>query len=266
MFWKNTLRMVVAAFSILVVAVAFTACSASARATPEETPAAPARSPGDEPELTFGQHLGRYFENVWWDFCDALQIGGGVTLTNAESGWPKPYPGFYFQMTDFLKFGAMHYYGWSAEWDGRGFFAGPEARTRFSFGPLDALRIDQKYDRGWENYFKKSRTFWSARMQSNDMMWGWTPAKELRYDIWAKRLYTEKLCFHRGWQHWSNSSLEVGMIFVQLRMGLDIVELHEWVLSLFAIDVLGDDLTPREYLEKHAAQPTQALATDPARP
>ncbi len=197
-----------------------------------------------------------YAVNRVADFGDIFQIGGGVTAENPVTGMVPPSLGVYAQVTEFINLGAMHFSGLSAEWDGRGKFAGPESRTRLGFLLYQQLRIDQDYANGVENYFKKSDTLWNDRMNSTAMRWRNRPAKELEYEFWSLANREGYPIMHRGWQYWENINLEVAVsepflthLGFNLRLGLDPSEILDFALGFFCLDLKRDDLTAEEFQE-----------------
>jgi hypothetical protein len=226
---------------LAMLAISFSGCSAT--------------HPADQADIGAGGEVGRYFQNRLHDFLDVFQFGIGVASADNESGPWIPILGAHLQVTDFAKIGNISYSGYTAEWDGRGFFAGPERRTRLAFGTWEMLTIDQNYERGGENYFKKSDTRWKARMQSDDMMWRNTPAKELNYAFWSETFHLGLPPFHRGWQHWSNTGFELGAFLFTFRAGVDVSEAFDFVLGWTTADRKHDDLTRSEYKEKGENHP-----------
>ncbi|MFW6303535.1 MAG: hypothetical protein ACOC2L_02845 [Candidatus Sumerlaeota bacterium] len=197
---------------------------------------------------------GRYGKNRCADFSDIFQVGAGITAENPYTGaWP-PALGLHIQATEFINLGAVHFTGYAAELDGRGAFAGPESRTRFGLGPIQVLRINQDYDHGYENYFKKEYADWMRRMNTERMRWRETPAKQLEYSYWADRLYIGAPIMHRGWQYWENFNIEAAIcepfithFGITLRLGFDPSEISDWLLGFATIDFKNDDLTTNEY-------------------
>ena len=164
----------------------------------------------------------------------------------------------------------MHFSGQGAEWDGRGFFAGRERRTRLGLGPFQMLRMDQDYDLGAENYFKKVDSLWTARMNSRTMRWSQRPAKELEYDYWADDMHMGAPIMHRGWQYWENIGIEAGIcepflthVGLNLRLGIDPSEISDWLLGYCTVDFKKDDLTIEEYIESRQGRAASSVATSP---
>ncbi|MBI1785748.1 hypothetical protein HYR69_11445, partial [Candidatus Sumerlaeota bacterium] len=218
----------------------------------------------------------RYVANRCADFRDIFQFGGGVTIENPKTGMIPPSLGVYAQATEFVNLGAVHFSGVSAEWDGRGMFAGPETRTRFGFGPWQRLRIDQNYETGYENYFKKIDSLWTKRMNTRSMRFWDRPAKELEYEFYANPAHQSKTplfpIMHRGYQYWENFNVEASISEpflthhgLNLRLGFDPSEIFDWVLGFTTYDFKRDDLTPEEYDEMHNAGAPKEMAA-PAAP
>ncbi len=198
----------------------------------------------------------RYGANRCADFRDIFQFGVGVTIENPKTGFAPPSLGVHAQATEFINLSAMHFEGKSAEWDGRGFFAGPETRTRFGLGPWQRLRIDQNYKEGGENYFKKKDALWTQRLNKRVNRWWHKPAKELEYEFWANPAHEGWPIMHRGYQYWENIGVEVCVSepFIThhglaLRLGFDPSEIFDWLGGFFMYDFKRDDLTPEEYDE-----------------
>lgn len=203
-----------------------------------------------------------YVCNRLCDFADIFQLGVGVSSENPKTGLFPPSLGVHVQATEFLNLGALHFSGYSAEWDGRGFFAGEESRTRIGFLPFQAIKIDQNYTDGIENYFKKDEVLWTKRMNSTNMRWLDSPAKELNYEFWAYKTYYGAPLFHRGWQYWENVNVEAGIcepfvthLGLNVRAGFDVSEVSDWLLGFFLIDYKQDDLTAEEFTEKTGMRP-----------
>ena len=197
----------------------------------------------------------RYAANRAYDFADIFQIGAGVAAQNPRTGMWPPALGVHVQATEFLNLGVDHFDGLIAEWDGRGFFAGHEYRTRMGFLPLQTIQVNQDYGKGCSNYFKQTGA-WTARMNSSSMRFADAPAKELDYLFWADRLHQGAPLFYRGWQYWENVSFEVGVcepfvthLGLHLRAGVDVSEVADFVLGFFCIDFNRDDLTWSEFEE-----------------
>ena len=200
----------------------------------------------------------RYATNRGNDFADIFQLGAGMTTENPSGGWLPPSLGVHVQATEFVNLGAVHFAGYAAEVDGRGLFAGQENRTRLGLGPLQAIKIDQNYAKGSENYFKKTESEWCRRMASRALRWNDTPAKELNYRYWADTLSVGWPVMHRGWQYWENIGVEVALcepfathLGFTLRVGFDPSEISDFVLGLFCVDFKEDDLTRNEFRLKH---------------
>jgi len=194
------------------------------------------------------------------DFYDMFQVGFGVTSESPESG-PMPIAlGVYAQATDYVNLDAVKFSGHNWERDGRGTFSGHEQHTRLGLGPIQVLRFKQDYVNGKKDYFKTPGTKWDARMESQELRWkkDWknTPAKELIYEYWADELHIGLPVMHRGYQYWGLCSIEVGIsdpLFshfgFDLKLGVDLSEVSDWVLGYFDIDYKRDDLTDEEYRE-----------------
>lgn len=198
----------------------------------------------------------RYGTNRVNDFADIFQIGAGVTSENPGSGVLPPSLGLYVQATDFINLGALYFNGASAEVDGRGLFAGREERVRFGLGPWQRLMIDQDYENGSENYFKKEQGAWTKRLNSRAMRWWGKPAKELEYEFWSDHHHEGYPVMHRGWQHWANWNVELGLsepflthLGFNFRAGFDPSEISDFLLGFLAIDFKRDDLTEDELRE-----------------
>ncbi len=205
----------------------------------------------------------RYLANRCADFRDIFQFGVGVTTEGAKTGVVPPSLGAYIQATEYLNLGALGYSGQTAEWDGRGMFVGKERRVRLGLGPYQRLWIDQHYDSGSENYFKKLETKWNDRMNSPDLIGKHSerPAKELNYDMWSMDMREGSPIYHRGWQYWENIGAEVCVsdpllshLGFTFRIGFDPSEISDFVLGWFCIDFKHDDLTEDEYEEMMGPQ------------
>ncbi|NQU44072.1 hypothetical protein HQ520_12360 [bacterium] len=201
----------------------------------------------------------RYSQNRLYDFCDVFQLGAGVTFENAHTGMVPPSLGIHAQVSDFVNLGAIHFTGATAEMDGRGFFAGSESRTRIGFLPIQLAQIQQDYEFGRENYFKKENTSWDSRMQLKSMTFRDVSAKELHYASAREWLHKGTPLFPRGWHYWLTTSLEVAVADpflthagLHLRLGVDVSEISDFVLGIFAFDFKHDDLTVEDYAEKRA--------------
>ncbi len=197
---------------------------------------------------------GRYCTNRVADFSDIFQVGAGITAENPFTGALPPSLGIHLQATEFVNLGAVHFSGYAAEVDGRGLFAGPESRTRVGLGPIQIIRIKQDYDHGAENYFKKEYSDWNRRMNTEQMRWRNTPAKQLQYTYWSDRFFVGTPIMHRGWQYWENFNIEAGIcepfithFGVTLRAGFDPSEISDWLIGFTTIDFKNDDLTSNEY-------------------
>lgn len=197
----------------------------------------------------------RYTANRANDFADIFQMGVGVTAENPVTGMFPPSLGLHAQVTEFLNLGAIHFTGLVAEWDGRGFFAGPETRTRLGFLPLQTIQLGQDYARGYENCFKKPDTLWADRMHSEGLKFAGTPAKALDYEFWS-RMRSGSPIFYRGWQYWGTVSVEAAIsepffthLGLHLRLGVDVSEISDWILGFFTLDFKSDDLTRQEFEE-----------------
>lgn len=198
----------------------------------------------------------RYGNNRAADFGDIFQLGAGLTTENPDSGMLPPSLGLHVQATEFLNLGALHFSGVSAEWDGRGLFAGRESRTRVGIGPYQMVKIDQDYANGSENYFKKMETLWADRMSSPDMTFNGRPAKELHHEAMLSKKEGAPI-LHRGWQYWENFNVEASIsepflthFGFNLRVGFDPSEISDFVLGWFTVDYKHDDLTSEEWDEK----------------
>lgn len=213
----------------------------------------------------------RYGANRSADFRDIFQFGAGLTTENPTSGMLPPSLGLYAQVTEFVNLGAVHFTGLTAEWDGRGLFAGPESRTRVGLGPYQLLRIDQDYENGCENYYKKEDALWTARMNSPKMRFWEKPAKELEYKFWANPYHESypiwQPVMHRGWQYWENINVEASIsepfithFGLNLKLGFDPSEIFDFLLGFATVDFKRDDLTPAEYdeMKNGPAEPMQA--------
>lgn len=199
----------------------------------------------------------RYATNRVDDLCDVFQLAGGVTTENPKGGVLPPSLGLHVQATEFINLGAVHFAGYSAEMDGRGFFAGQENRTRLGLGPLQALQIDQNYAKGSENYFKKSESEWCRRMAARSLRWHDTPAKELNYRFWADSMHVGWPVMHRGWQYWENCGVELAIcepflthVGLTFRVGFDPSEISDFVFGFFGVDFKEDDMTCNELNNK----------------
>lgn len=222
----------------------------------------------------------RYAQNRVADFTDIFQMGVGVATENPKAGILPPSLGVYVQATEFINLGAMHFSGVSAEWDGRGFFAGPESRTRLGFLPMQWVQIDQDYEKGSENYFKKVDALWTKRMNSKAMRWWNKPAKELEYEYWAVPLHEGVPIMHRGWQYWENFNVEASVsepflthFGLNVRLGFDPSEIFDFVLGWTTLDFKRDDLNEGEFQEKATGitgevskAPVQQQVTETAAP
>jgi hypothetical protein len=198
----------------------------------------------------------RYGANRVHDFCDVFQAGIGVTFENPDTGMLPPALGVHAQVSDFANLGGVHFSGLTIEWDGRGFFAGRESRTRLGFAPLQMVRIDQDYSTGRENYFKKSDALWTRRMNSRAQRWADAPGKELDYEFWADEFHQGAPLFHRGWQYWLNSGIEAAICDpilthagVDLKLGVDVSEISDFLLGILTLDFKQDDMTSDEFEE-----------------
>ena len=163
------------------------------------------------PLFVFSGCTTAYRTNRVADFSDIFLFGAGVTTENPVTGMWPPTLGLYIQATEFINLGAITFHGVSAEWDGRGFYAGPEGRTRLGILSYQELQINQDYAQGCENYFKKANTLWSDRMNASSMRWKNKPAKELEYDFWALTRRRGSPIMHRGWHYWETFGFEVGI-------------------------------------------------------
>jgi len=199
----------------------------------------------------------RYAHNRVFDAMDIFELGAGVTAENPVSGMIPPALGVHAQVTEFLNLGAVHFTGYSAEMDGRGLFAGFESRTRIGCLPLQVVRIDQDYEFGWENYFKKVDTKWDRRMSSTEMRFKNKAAKELNYKSVNDWMRHGAPLFYRGWQYWGNTGVELAFCepFLthwgfDLRVLVDPSEISDFVLGWFFIDFKQDDMNRAE-IEEH---------------
>lgn len=193
----------------------------------------------------------RYFTNRVADFKDIGQLGAGISVQNPESGPLPPSYGLLVQATDFVKLGWVVFHGYSAEWDGRGCFAGREDRERHGFF-WGFLKTDIKQQNPKE-YFKLKDTPWASRMNSEAMRFRNHPAKDLTYGSEPASL------FPRGYQYWENFGVEVGIpelvithTGINLRAGIDPSEVMDFVLGIFTIDLWKDDLTQDEFDQRQA--------------
>ena len=207
----------------------------------------------------------RYAANRVNDFCDIFQVAGGVTTENPVGGALPPSLGVHVQASEFVNLGAVHFSGYSAEMDGRGFFAGQENRTRMGLGPLQSVKIDQNYQKGAENYFKKSDSEWTRRMASRELRWKDMPAKQLNYRYWADSMTVGWPVMHRGWQYWENCGVELAFcepfathLGFTFRLGVDPSEISDFVLGFLGVDFKEDDLTRNEYRAKHETAKAEA--------
>jgi outer membrane protein OmpA-like peptidoglycan-associated protein len=197
-----------------------------------------------------------YTANRKYDFYDIWNLGVGFGFENPKTGpWP-PALGVHAQVSDYVNLGAMHFSGYKIERDGRGFFKGMESRTRFGFLPMQSIRIDQDYVDGEYNYFKRDDTLWARRLDTTMMRFKKSPAKDLNYRYWRDELHKGAPLFHRGWQYWLNSGLEIGVcdpffthLGLNLQIGFDMSEVSDWILGYWEFDFKGDDLTALEYEE-----------------
>lgn len=202
----------------------------------------------------------QYVTNRVADLGDVAYAGVGVTAENTRSGiWPGAL-GVHLQATDFVNLGAVCFEGFSAEIDGRGLFAGPEKRFRAGLLHYQRMQVNQDYDVGYENYFKTTESLWVQRMKAFQMRWSNMPAKNLDYYMVEEEIYG-KPAFHRGWQYWGTWSLELAMSEpflthwgVDLRLGLDISEISDFLLGLVLIDFKRDDLNREEFEEMMATR------------
>ena len=209
----------------------------------------------------------QYGANRASDFCDIFQFGIGATFENSQTGMWPPALGVHAQVSDFVNLGAVHFSGSTAEWDGRGFYTGPESRTRLGFGPMQMLRIQQDSSSGGGNYFKQSDGLWTRRMNATSERWARSPAKELDYEFWADELHQGAPLFHRGWQYWLNTGVELALcdpIFthmgIDLKLGVDVSEISDCLLGLFKFDFKHDDMTLDEFEEYTEGREARAAA------
>ena len=197
-----------------------------------------------------------YMCNRSADLRDIVNVGVGVTHEGVDPnlGVIPPSLGLYAQATDFLNLGISYFGGAVAEWDGRGLYAGPEARYRAGILWWQWAKIDQDYAVGYESYFKKSGTAWERRMA----LWERynAPAKELNYDYLSGEIVSGMPIFPRGWQHWGTFGGEIGIcdpllthFGLHLRLGLDISEVSDFLLGICTLDFKKDDLSQDEYDE-----------------
>lgn len=195
----------------------------------------------------------RYTANRAADLTDIFQLGAGIVTEDTHGGpWP-PALGIHAQVTEFINLGAIHTHGYAAEWEGRGFFAGPETRTRLGLGPLQAIHLDQNYRVGLENYYKKANGGWAKRMRSPKRRWWNAPAKQLEWSLYKDTTRYGIPVMHRGFQYWENIGLEIALsepflthLGFTLRAGFDPSEIADFALGLFCIDFKRDDLTRKE--------------------
>lgn len=212
----------------------------------------------------------RYVQNRTYDFCDMFQMGVGVASENPTTGWLPPSFGLYAQATEYVNFGAMWFSGYTAEWDGRGFFAGHEERIRLGFLPFQFLKLDQDYAEGHYNYFKMKDSLWTHRMNTRRMRWMDAPAKELEYEYWADELHLGTPIFHRGWQYWENCVIEAAFgcpftchLGVIVRLGFDVSEISDFIIGFTTIDFKSDDMTREEFEEKTGIASGGGVRTEP---
>lgn len=205
----------------------------------------------------------QYTTNRLADLGDIFQLGVGLAHENPGDGIIPSAFGVHVQATEFLNLGAVHFHGHTAEIDGRGLFCGPESRTRIGFLPYQQIRIDQNYDTGSKNYFKRDDTKWNYRMNTKDTRWWNKPAKELEYKFWAPQMRSGTPIMHRGWQYWENFNAEVGIsepfithFGLNLRLGFDPSEIFDWVLGFTTFDFKHDDLNDAEFAEMEGQSPS----------
>ncbi len=203
----------------------------------------------------------RYTANRAADFRDMFTFGVGITRENPETVI-SPSLGFHVQVTELIQVGAIHFSGNSADWDGRGFRAGPETKSKVSIIAPVYRNVNQNYERGRQNYFKEPTSLWRQRMFSDDLSnstYGW-PAKNLVYqDIRPRDSESSNisdLYFDRGWHHWANINAELALadpIFhwgFRVKLGFDWSEFSDFILGIFTLDILkGDDMTREEFKE-----------------
>ncbi len=195
----------------------------------------------------------QYSRSRWDDFADIGQLGIGVTAENPRFGYLPSALGVYAQVTDFIPIGYLTYEGYSAEWDGRGAFAGKESRDRSAVLLFDQyVKIDQNYEKGSENYFKKTGSLWEDRMASDAMDWLDFPAKDLSMS--GEEFWGGGPAFPRGWQYWETIGAEVAVCEPFLlhhgftvRAYVDPSEIFDFVLGLATLDFKKDDLTVEEF-------------------
>lgn len=251
-----------------------------------------AEAPRAQP-VSIGENVWRYVLNRTFDFADIFQLAAGLNVGTGvcmpserdvsgqrprdcgEVGSRVPinpysaifdvgsYLGAFIQVTDYVKLGHLWFAGWTAEWDGRGFFAGPERRARMGILSWEMMYLDQIYDVGHENYFKKGTGLWANRMSCDAMTWRRVPAKELHYEFWADQFRLGVPPFHRGWQHWGSVSAEVDALFFYMRAGVDLTEPFDFVLGILGLDFKHDDMNVEEYRERRDLGPGKRFADAP---
>lgn len=198
----------------------------------------------------------RYFTNRYYDARDIISIGAGVTAQNPITGPVPPSLGLYFEATDWLHLGAIHFNGYTAECDLRGTFVGPERETRYGLLWWQMIQKNQSYaDACYVNKFKDEDFAWCHRMESLGLRFGGHPAKRLHYERYRTNLIYGSTLLHRGWHYWEYAGFEAAIsepLFthagIMLRAGFDFSEIPDFLLGWAGLDMNRDDMNRDEYL------------------
>jgi len=216
----------------------------------------------------------RYGMNRIADLGDIVQFGVGITAENPKTGMFPPSLGLLVQATEALQLGIVHFTGLTAEQDGRGVFIGPESRTRAGIGPYQWVQIDQDYENGIPNYFKMEDSLWTKRMNSRSMRFlNRYPAKELDYTFWTHPMHEGWVKMPRGYQYWESTGFELSLSEpfvthqgINLKFGIDLSEVFDFLLGFTTIDFKRDDLTQDEFDEMMLFKKTHQVASSTETP
>lgn len=198
----------------------------------------------------------RYLTNRYFDARDTFAIGAGVTAENPVTGWVPPSLGLYFEATDWLHLGAIHFNGYTAECDLRGTFVGPECETRYGLLWWQMIQKNQDYKNAcYANKFKIAEFPWCDRLESIDMRYDGKPAKRLHYEHYQSYMIRGTSLMHRGWHYWEYVGFQgaicepfLSHAGIMVKAGFDLSEVTDFLLGWVGVDFKRDDMTHDEFL------------------
>lgn len=196
-----------------------------------------------------------YVKNVRDDFADIFILGAGITPpvataqgeTYVGSFFPPSF-GLFGQVTEFLQLGFIGKVSVDAEIDRRGMGLVADRRLKWGVLFIRGTYIDQTPL--WTNlYLREGNELdpWRAYMYNVSDVILHQPAKRLIYREYAPPTVWSWSRLERGWQGWETVEVELALpepfIFhsgFNLRVGVDVSEAFDFLLSLFCLDLYGD--------------------------